>query len=56
MEKPEESYPQTGKAYVYTIMGQKTYELGACFDRPREKKHDLFWNHPAGEHSFRFQA
>ncbi len=48
--------PQTGNKYVYTITGDKTYELRATFDLPREKKRDLFWNHPAGEHCFRFQA
>ena len=48
--------PQTGVKYVYTVTGEKTYELGATFELAREEKRDLFWNHPAGRHGFRFSA
>jgi hypothetical protein len=48
--------PQTGEKFVYTITGEKTYELHATFALPREKKRDLFWNHPAGPQGFKFDA
>jgi hypothetical protein len=48
--------PQTGEKYLYTITGDKTYELSATFSLAREKKQTLFWNHPAGRHSFKFNA
>ena len=48
--------PQTGQKYTYTVTGDKTYELQATFRLPRERKRDLFWNHPAGQHNFTFNA
>jgi hypothetical protein len=48
--------PQTGEKYGYTVTGEKTYELSATFDLARERKQDLFWNHPAGKHAFKFNA
>ena len=46
--------PQTGEKYVFTPTGEKTYELSAEFTLKRDKKQDLFWNHPAGKHVFKF--
>jgi Domain of unknown function (DUF5671) len=48
--------PQTGEKYAYTTTGEKTYELSATFELAREKKQDLFWNHPAGKYTFQFDA
>jgi hypothetical protein len=48
--------PQTGEPYGYTVTGEKTYELCATFELAREKKRDLFWNHAAGRHYFKFNA
>ena len=48
--------PQTAEKYTYTITGDKTYEMSATFVLAREKKRDLFWNHPAGRHGFKFNA
>jgi uncharacterized protein DUF5671 len=48
--------PETGDKYGYTVTGDKTYELSATFELPREKKQDLFWNHPAGKHVFKFNV
>lgn len=48
--------PQTGEKYAYSVTGNKTYELSATFGLAREKKQDLFWNHPAGKHTFKFDA
>ena len=48
--------PQTGAKYAYTVTGDKTYELCAGFGLAREMKRDLFWNHPAGQHCFKFDA
>jgi len=48
--------PQTGEKYAYAVTDDKTYELCATFELAREKKRDLFWNHPAGKHCFEFNA
>jgi hypothetical protein len=48
--------PQTGAKYAYTVTGDKTYELCATFGLAREKKQDLFWNHPAGKFGYKFDA
>lgn len=48
--------PRTGERYAYAVTGEKTYELCATFQLAREKKRDLFWNHPAGKHCFNFHA
>jgi hypothetical protein len=48
--------PQTGSKYGYSVTGAKTYELSATFDLARDRKQDLFWNHPAGRHTFKFNA
>ena len=48
--------PQTGEKYLYTVTGDKTYELSATFSLAREKQQTLFWNHPAGQHTYRFNA
>lgn len=48
--------PESREDYVYKVTGEKAYELSATFRLPREKKQSLFWNHPAGQHSFQFHA
>lgn len=48
--------PQTGEDYAYTVTGDKTYELCATFELARERTQDLFWNHAAGKHCFKFNA
>lgn len=48
--------PESREDYVYKVTGEKAYELSATFSLPREKKQSLFWNHPAGQHSFQFHA
>lgn len=48
--------PSTGRPYAYKITGEKTYELCAEFELPREKKHELFWNHAAGKCCFQINV
>lgn len=48
--------PQTGAKYGYIVTGEKTYELQAGFGMARDKKLDMFWNHPAGAYTFKFDA
>jgi hypothetical protein len=48
--------PTTGEKYDYRATGEKTYELCATFEFARDRKYDLFWNHPAGRHCFKFNA
>ena len=50
------SDPTTGEKYDYRATGEKTYELCATFEFARDRKYDLFWNHPAGRHCFKFNA
>lgn len=48
--------PQTGEEYLYTVTSDKTYELSATFALVREKKQTMFWNHPKGKYTFKFNA
>ena len=48
--------PQTGMPYGYRTTGEKSYELIAMFTAKREKTFNLFWNHPAGEQRYSFDA
>jgi hypothetical protein len=50
------SDPETGDKYAYTVTGEKTYEISARFALIRDRKSDLFRNHPAGQHCFKFNA
>lgn len=55
-EKLNISDPETQNPYVYKITGESTYELCAAFNLFRDEPFDVSWNHPAGEHCFRFDA
>jgi hypothetical protein len=48
--------PETGEPYRYTVTSDKTYELCATFALSREKRTEVFWNHPAGPHCFVIDA
>ena len=48
--------PESGEQYAYAVTGDTTYELCATFELARDKKRDLFWNHPAGKHCYQFNA
>lgn len=48
--------PETGEQYAYTVTGETTYELCATFRFSRDKKHDMFWNHPEGKHCYQFNT
>lgn len=47
--------PETLAPYVYKPSGNK-FELCASFALTRDLGYDIFWNHPAGEHCFIFDA
>ncbi|MDJ0974542.1 MAG: hypothetical protein QNJ98_08800 [Planctomycetota bacterium] len=44
--------PETGTPYEYEIVDAHTYRLCATFARARDRKREIFWNHPAGRHCF----
>lgn len=48
--------PETGEPYGYALRGDTVYELSATFALPRDLDYDVFWNHPAGKHTFRIDA
>jgi hypothetical protein len=48
--------PQTDEPYEYRISGDTTYELCATFNTGRDEPFNIFWNHPAGNHCFRFDV
>ena len=48
--------PETGVPYGYTVTGETGYQLCAKFSLPRDERFELFWNHPAGEQCFVFDA
>lgn len=47
--------PATGAPYVYRVRGT-SFELCATFDLASEKSYSVFWDHPAGEKCFLFDA
>lgn len=47
--------PETGVPYEYKPHGS-SFELCATFATIRDQGSDIFWNHPAGEHCFAFDA
>jgi len=48
--------PVTGETYEYRVVNETEYELCADFDTALDRKTDMFWNHPAGHHCFKFDA
>ena len=44
--------PQTGVPYEYKVRNKTQYELSASFSLSRQRDRDMFWNHPAGRHTF----
>lgn len=46
--------PETGQLYRYVVTGKNTFKLCAKFGTVRDRKDDIFWNHPAGEHCYEF--
>ena len=48
--------PETGEPYGYAVRGETVYELSATFTLPRDLDYEVFWNHPAGRHTFRIDA
>lgn len=48
--------PVTGDRYEYRVLNETEYELCAEFDNALDRKTDMFWNHPAGHHCFKFDA
>lgn len=54
-EKLRITDPETGIPYRYETKNS-TYRLCATFSLSRDWGYDIFWNHPAGEHCFEFDA
>lgn len=48
--------PETDEPYVYNVVSNTAYELCATFSIAREQTYDIFWNHPAGQHCYQFDA
>lgn len=48
--------PGTGEPYGYAVTTDTTYELTATFVLARSADRDVFWNHPAGRHTFTIDA
>ncbi|MDD5055003.1 MAG: DUF5671 domain-containing protein [Candidatus Peribacteraceae bacterium] len=48
--------PETGMTYEYRPSPSTTYELCATFSLVRDLDYDIFWNHPAAEKCFQFDA
>ena len=48
--------PETAEPYGYRPVDAKTYELTATFVTTRDADSEVFWNHPAGTHTFTFDA
>lgn len=48
--------PQTGEMYVYNVVDRYTFTLCATFNFAREERYDIFWNHPEGNHCYKFDT
>ena len=55
-QRPNTVDPSTDTPYVYRIINPTTFELCATFDLERRQQYDIFWDHPAGDHCYRFNA
>lgn len=54
-QRPTITDPVTGDPYTYIVDGTR-FELCATFDTVRTQEYDLFWDHPAGNHCYAFDA
>jgi hypothetical protein len=48
--------PETGEPYGYALRGETSYQLSATFALERDADWEVFWNHPAGRHTFTIDA
>lgn len=48
--------PETQLPYTYKKTGNYVFQLCATFDTARDQDYDIFWNHPAGNHCYDFDA
>lgn len=55
-QKPNIADPETGTPYEYTRPSNHEFQLCATFSLPRDLQYDIFWNHPAGQKCFVFDA
>ena|SRR5437867_3019069 len=46
----------TGEPYEYRVIDETHFELCATFALPRDRSHDVAWNHPAARHCFSFDV
>lgn len=53
--KPVINDPETAAEYRFEAEG-KTFRLCATFSAAKDLDYDIFWNHPAGEHCYEFDA
>ncbi len=54
-QRPEILDPETKERYRYEIDGTD-FRLCATFATVRDQTYDIFWNHPAGDHCYEFDA
>lgn len=55
-QRPNIVDPETSVPYTYTRSSDHEFQLCAAFSLPRDQQYDVFWNHPAGEKCFQFDA
>lgn len=53
--KPVITDPETGAEYRYEVDGN-AFRLCAVFSTVRDQDYDIFWNHPAADHCYEFDA
>lgn len=54
-QRPSIVDPDSGAPYSYDVRGSK-FSLCAVFSTEQDNSYNVFWNHPAGEHCFEFDA
>lgn len=55
-QRPNIVDPETGIPYEYTRPSDHEFQLCATFSLARDQQYDVFWNHPAGEKCYAFDA
>lgn len=55
-QRPDIVDPETGDPYKYLLSSDHEFQLCVTFSLPRDLQYDVFWNHPAGEHCYSFDA
>ena len=55
-ERPDIMDPKTGVPYTYNALSSTRFELCTVFEKERDERYEVFWNHGPGEKCFKFNV